>query len=86
MAYSQGFHPKPRVSFGPALPVGVESRCEYLDLEILGSADGDDVARRLGAGLPMGLAVEEARQLHPRAPSISSSLRAGHYLAEFTDD
>jgi radical SAM family uncharacterized protein/radical SAM-linked protein len=86
MAYSQGFHPKPRVSFGPALPVGVESRCEYLDLEIEGSVEADEVARRLAAALPMGLSVEEARALHPRAPSISSSLRVVHYLAEFPGD
>jgi len=34
-AFSQGYHPKPRVSFGPALPVGVESRCELADLDLL---------------------------------------------------
>ena len=27
--YSQGFHPMPKVSFGPALPVGTESLAEY---------------------------------------------------------
>ncbi|TMA19244.1 MAG: TIGR03960 family B12-binding radical SAM protein, partial [Deltaproteobacteria bacterium] len=32
--HSQGFHPKPKVSFGPACPVGTESRAEYLDVEL----------------------------------------------------
>ena len=32
IAYSQGFHPLPRFSFGPALPLGVESEEEFLIL------------------------------------------------------
>ncbi len=83
MAYSQGYHPKPRVSFGPALPVGVESRCEYLDLELVGFADAEEVGRRLGAALPPGLQLAETRALDPRAASISAAQRAVHYLAEF---
>jgi len=86
MAYSQGYHPKPRVSFGPALPVGVESRCEYMDLELVGVHDATAIAARLAPALPPGLAVEEARTLDPRAPSINASLRAVHYLAEFPQD
>jgi radical SAM-linked protein len=83
MAYSQGYHPKPRVSFGPALPVGVESRCEYLDLELVGEHDAADIGARLGAKLPEGFEVFEARTIDARAESISASLRAVHYVAEF---
>ena len=83
VAYSQGYHPKPRVSFGPALPVGVESRCEYLDLELVGVEDAAEVGQRLAVTLPPGLVIEEARLLDPRAPSISSAQRAVHYIAEF---
>jgi len=85
MAYSQGFHPKPRVSFGPALPVGVESRCEYLDLELVGVQDAAAIGARLGARLPDGIEVYEARAIDPRAPSISAAMRAVHYLAEFPE-
>jgi radical SAM family uncharacterized protein/radical SAM-linked protein len=86
MAYSQGFHPKPRVSFGPALPVGVASLCEHLDLELVGTHSPGAIAERLGAALPDGLEVQDATSLDPRAPSISASLRAVHYVAEFTSD
>lgn len=85
MAYSQGYHPKPRVSFGPALPVGVESSCEFMDFELVGSHDAGEVGSRLSRTLPPGLRVEEARLLNPRAPSISASQRAVHYLVEFTE-
>ncbi len=85
-AFSQGFHPKPKVSFGPALPVGVESRCEHMDLELLGTVDPQAVADRLDRALPEGLQVLAAEPLDPRTPSISESLRAVHYLAEFPGD
>ncbi|MGH9152349.1 MAG: TIGR03936 family radical SAM-associated protein, partial [Acidimicrobiales bacterium] len=34
LAYTQGFSPRPRVSFGLALPTGAESVAEYLDVEV----------------------------------------------------
>jgi radical SAM-linked protein len=86
VAYSQGYHPKPRVSFGPALPVGVESACEHLDLDLLGPADPADVAARLGPQLPQGLRVIEAEVVPQAEPSISEAMRAIHYRADFPQD
>jgi radical SAM family uncharacterized protein/radical SAM-linked protein len=86
VAFSQGYHPKPRVSFGPALAVGVESTCEHLDLEIMGPADPAEVAARLGRELPEGLRVLEAERIDPGAPSVAESLRAVHFRAEFQGD
>ncbi len=83
VAFSQGFHPKPRVSFGPALPVGVESLCEHMDLELVGLEDARQVGDRLARELPPGLTLLSADLLDPRAPSISESQRAVHYRAEF---
>jgi uncharacterized protein (DUF2344 family) len=34
VAYSQGFSPRPRISFGLALPTGYQSDGEYLDVQI----------------------------------------------------
>ncbi len=86
VAYSQGFHPKPRVSFGPALPVGVESLCEHLDLEMVGAADPADVAARLGRELPHDFRVIEAALVDPGEPSVSEALRAVHYRADFPQE
>jgi radical SAM family uncharacterized protein/radical SAM-linked protein len=86
VAFSQGFHPKPRVSFGPALPVGVESLCEHMDLELVGVADARQVGDRLARELPPGLTLLSADLLDPRASSISESQRAVHYRAEFQGD
>ena len=34
VAYSEGFSPRPRLSFGLALPTGCASVGEYLDIEL----------------------------------------------------
>ncbi|WP_457574755.1 TIGR03960 family B12-binding radical SAM protein [Desulfolithobacter sp.] len=51
--FSQGYNPSPRVSFSPALPVGVESLVEYFDMD-LGEplADLASVRERLNRELP----------------------------------
>jgi len=36
LTYSKGMHPHPKISFGPALPVGVEGTNEYFDIELPG--------------------------------------------------
>ena len=63
VAYSQGFSPRPKLSFGLALSTGHESEAEFLDLELL-DEDGDwtvvrgeDLAARLTVALPVGLDV-----------------------------
>jgi radical SAM-linked protein len=86
MAYSQGYHPKPKISFGPALSVGIESRAELLDLELLGTADPADIAARLAPALPEGLQLLAVDLIEPGATSIGEALRAIHYVAEFTGD
>ena len=63
VAYSQGFSPRPKLSFGLALSTGHESEAEFLDLELSDEGGdwtarrGEDLSARLTAALPMGLDV-----------------------------
>ena len=52
------YHPKPRISLSAALPVGIESACEMMELEAEGVAS-IDAARigRINAHLPGGMRV-----------------------------
>ena len=85
VAFSQGYHPKPRVSFGPALPVGVSSVSEFLDFELLGTHDPARVGVLFAAALPEGLTFLEAREIDARAASLSESVRAVHYRVQFPE-
>ena len=34
LAYSQGFHPQPKMNIAAALPLGFSSRCEVMDMRL----------------------------------------------------
>src|SRR5207237_10253471 len=79
--HSQGFHPKPKVSFGPACPVGTESRAEYLDLELFGVQAAEEIAARIRAELPAGLCLLECAARPEDGPALSQLIRGIEYVA-----
>ncbi|MBS0014251.1 MAG: TIGR03960 family B12-binding radical SAM protein [Desulfobacterales bacterium] len=54
-AYSAGFHPKPKVAFGDALPVGMESEEESFFMTIATSFSLEQIPESLNRHLPGGL-------------------------------
>jgi len=79
LAYSQGYHPQPKLAFGTALAVGVESIAEYADVVLNERLDPVAFAQRINALLPDGIRVLEAREVPLRAPSLSAAIRAVRY-------
>ncbi len=79
LAFTQGFSPRPRVSFGFALSVGHESDAEYLDFEVVDPIELDDLAVRLGPALPEGIAVTGVAPLQPKAASLQETVTAIEY-------
>ena len=81
IAYSGGFAPRPKVSFGLALPTGAESDAEYLDLELvegtiapLNSVDLETLPARLTEALPVGIEVRAAAAVDDGAPSLQEAV------------
>ena len=72
MRYSQGFHPKPKISFHEALPVGVQSQQEDFYLSVHTAphteAETETAISRINRQLPEGLTLLDCR----RVPSKSS--------------
>ncbi|MGD2063405.1 MAG: TIGR03960 family B12-binding radical SAM protein [Nitrospirota bacterium] len=83
LRYSQGFNPRPRLVFGPALPVGSAGIAEYLDVELLEPILAEDVVQRLRRSLPSGLAVSAARRIPAAAPGLGETLRRATYEVDF---
>jgi radical SAM family uncharacterized protein/radical SAM-linked protein len=79
LVYSQGFNPKPRVGFGPALAVGLLSEAEYFDLETHGPLDVGRVVGRVNAVLPGELRLVAIRELPLDAPALGEAVRAARY-------
>ncbi len=63
LSFSQGYHPLPLLSFCRALPVGVHSRCEYLDMFLREPQDAATLCDLLQAALPQGVECLEAEEL-----------------------
>ncbi|MGH9158251.1 MAG: TIGR03936 family radical SAM-associated protein [Acidimicrobiales bacterium] len=76
LAYSQGFSPRPRVSFGLALPTGAESVAEYLDVELAPGTEVDPaaLAGRMSPALPTGVDVAAAALVEDGAASLQSEV------------
>jgi radical SAM family uncharacterized protein/radical SAM-linked protein len=70
LRFSQGFHPMPRMDFGPALPVGVESLDEYMDLEVFGFVEPAQVLEALRRELPEGLEPLGCEEVAVDGPSL----------------
>jgi radical SAM-linked protein len=86
LAFTKGFAPRPKVSFGLALSVGHESDAEYLDVELVEPVPLDALARRLSAALPYGIDVTGVAELVDRAPALQESVTAVNYRITVTRD
>jgi radical SAM-linked protein len=80
IAYTEGFSPRPKLSFGLALSTGYESLGEYLDVNLREGAAGSadlvvgEVPSRLAAGLPDGIDVQAVVPLAPGAESLQQTV------------
>lgn len=65
LARSEGFHPKPRLSFPLALALGVEGTDEVMEVELAEPRAAEAVANQLAAHAPPGLAARCVESLPP---------------------
>src|SRR5512141_1035005 len=85
LAYSQGFHPQPKMNMAAALPLGFSSRCEMLDMKLERDIPFNDLAIRLNATLPTGLQVVDIQQVDDRAPALQTQIAAAEYEVTLTE-
>jgi radical SAM family uncharacterized protein/radical SAM-linked protein len=76
LKYSQGFHPKPKISFDDPLPIGIESQREHFTLAVADFVKPDAVVQKLNTHLPDGLHVHDCRlaPLKSRTPAAKLSV------------
>jgi radical SAM family uncharacterized protein len=84
-SYSEGFNPRMRLSMGPALPLGLESLEEVMDLETTAALHGP-AAEEINAKLPEGLRVTRVLALPPDSPPLSKVIRSAEYSVRLDPD
>ncbi len=77
--FSNGFHPTPKISYLEALPMGVASEAELVDLELVRPMAVSQLIDGLNVQLPEGFNVIEGAVIPWRSPSPSASLAATRY-------
>ena len=76
---SEGFHPKPRMSFPSALALGVEGLDEVMELELAEAVDAQDVRQRLNHLAPPGLVITGVWLVEPAAGKMRVQSMAYHF-------
>ncbi len=79
LAYSHGFNPHPKMSFGQPLSLGFTSIGEYLEFETLESYTPEDIIERLNATMSEGLKVTACWILHGTNKTAAALVQYGSY-------
>ena len=85
LAYSQGFHPQPKMNLASALPLGFSSRCEVLDMRLERDTPLDGLGDKLNATMPTGIRILEITQVDDRAPALQTQVVSAEYEVNLTE-
>ncbi len=77
---SKGFHPSPKVSFGPSLNVGVAGEREYFDMEVFNPFDIKFYLNELNNTMPEGIKINKMAIITRDAPSLSDFIKRYKYI------
>lgn len=64
LVISQGFSPRPKISFKRALKLGLESESEEAVFHIKGLISKEDFENRLRAQLPEGIVIKNTEEIN----------------------
>jgi len=80
---SAGFHPKMRVSYLPALPLGMEGREECLEFKSNQEFSEAEFLERVNNSLPLGLKFRSLIRLADKQPSLGEALAGMVYSLDW---
>lgn len=63
MRYSQGFHPRPKISFGNPVSLGTEAFNEVMDIEILNSISNEEIKEKINSVAVNGFRVNKVEDI-----------------------
>jgi radical SAM-linked protein len=84
LAYTQGFHPQPKINHASALPLGFSSRCEVVDLRLDRDVEITELPARLQAAMPSGLGILKVEVVDDHGPALPTQVLAAEYEVTLT--
>jgi radical SAM-linked protein len=79
LAYSHGFHPKPKIQLAAALPLGFSSRCEVVDLRLERDLPLEGLAERIQLAVPPGLQILDSEGVDEQGPALQTLVESAEY-------
>jgi radical SAM-linked protein len=85
LAYSQGFHPGPRIQMAAALPLGFSGLAEIVDLWLGAPVDLAATQAALRSAVPPGLGILAVEEADERAPALQTQTDFADYEVTLLD-
>lgn len=85
LAYSQGFHPQPRIQLACALPLGFTSDCEVADVWLEDQRPVEEIEKAIQTALPPGLALKQVEEVDPKIPALQTLVKSSEYIVTLLD-
>jgi radical SAM-linked protein len=85
LAYSQGFHPQPKMNIAAALPLGFSSRCEILDMRLEREIPLDGLREKLQETLPSGIQMSNIEAVDDKLPALQTLVASAEYEVTLTE-
>lgn len=85
LAYSQGFHPQPKISLAAALPLGFSSRGEVLDARLKEEVQPAEISARLKDSLPPDIQIIEVKAVEENLPALQTQTLSASYDVHLTE-
>ena len=79
LAYSQGFHPQPRINQACPLPLGFTSTAELLDVWLTDEMPLDQVRAAVEGAIPAGLKIQAVEAIDLHAPALQTQVDTADY-------
>lgn len=85
LAYSQGFHPQPKIQQASPLPLGFLSDSELVDFFLTQEMDLISLETKLKKSLPSGITVNSILEANPAEPALQTQTIASEYQVIFLE-
>jgi radical SAM-linked protein len=83
LAYSQGFHPQPRLNLACALPLGFTSEAEILDAWLENPMSLQGVQTELRRAAPPGVTINQIEAVDQKVPALQTQVSSSEYIINF---
>jgi radical SAM-linked protein len=85
LAYTQGFHPQPKMTFASALPLGFSSRCEVMDMRFNQEIDLTSLPMQLQDVMPSGIGIINVQSVDEHEPPLQTQIVSAEYEVALTE-